>query len=58
MVNNCNFKMTKIFAAIGRVTSTARKSINNVSLKKLANRVQDLQIFLILENEMLFLIFL
>ena len=46
MIANCNFKMTTNFAVIDRVT--ARKSINKISLKKSANRVEDLQIFLVL----------
>ena len=57
--------MTASLAVIGSIASTTRKLINNVrtqkkgiislNLKKLANRVDDLKIIFILQNEMLLL---
>ena len=58
--------MTAGFTIIGSIASTTHKLINNVrehkgilslNLKKLANRVDDLKIISILQNEMLLLMF-
>ena len=66
MFTSSNFKMTVSFFVIASITSTTRKRINNIerkhrgifslNLKELANRVDDLKIILILQNQMLLLV--